>query len=103
MYHPQQNEIFEYIRKRKAGRTFKVGVIIGYNENGVIKVGWSKCNINKDVFNPDIGLSLAKERANKPLSPLSPPLCVQSQVRRFGARCVRYFKNANQLILPIKV
>jgi len=103
MYHPQQNEIFEYIRKRKNGRTFKIGVILGLIDNGVIRVGWSKCNIKKDVFSRDDGLTLAKQRAmGNNIPPTIPPLCTQSQVRKFGARCVRYFKNANHLILPFE-
>lgn len=97
----EQAEIFEYIRRRKGGRVHKVGVIYGTAEDNTIKIGWSKCNIKDgDEFNADLGVSLARERATAS-SMNEVPLCIKRHLRQFGARCLRYFKDANKLELPV--
>ena len=99
-----QTEIFEYIRRRKAGRTHKIGVVFGMVDKGVIKIGWSKCNTKLDKFNPEDGIAMAHERAiHISSSPdhIKTPDCIRTQVRQFGARCVRYFKDAQRLELPV--
>lgn len=98
-----QTEIFEYIRRRKGGKTHKVGVVLGLKENGVIKVGWSKCNQSiqhGDIFNVAKGIELARSRARNDTTTTPTPLCVKSQVRRFSSRCVRYFRDSNTLTMP---
>lgn len=97
-----QTEIFEYIRRRKNGKTFKVGVILGTIIDDVIKIGWSKCNLKEnDVFNPTIGISVAKTRIFNEEPVTTPvPTCIQRQVNLFGGRCIRYFKNTNKLEMP---
>lgn len=97
-----QTEIFEYIKRRKHGKTFKVGVILGTTVGDVIKIGWSKCNFKEhDVFNRTIGVSVARTRIfhEEPVTTPVPP-CIQRQVNLFGGRCIRYFKNTNKLEMP---
>jgi len=102
-----QTEIFEYIRKRKGGMTHKIGVIYGTIDNNTIKIGWSKCNVKEgDDFNADIGIEMAKERAvasyiTQGTDHPTVPLCIKRHIRQFGARCVRYFQDANKLELPL--
>jgi len=95
-------EIFEYIRRRKAGKTLKVGVVLGTLVNGVIRVGWSKCNLKAgDKFAPAPGIAIAKQRSNLSHLTITPvPDCIKRQIRAFGGRCVRYFKDAKKLELP---
>lgn len=102
MENQNQTEIFEYIRRRKHGKTIKVGVILGTTIGDVIKIGWSKCNLKEnDTFVPAIGLELAKARIlNEVPSTTLTPLCIDRQVRLFAGRCIRYFKNAKKLEMP---
>ena len=95
--------IFEYVRKRRGGMTHKVGIILGWIDNDTIKIGWSKCNLKEgDQFSSEVGMKLARSRAlNEPQTRTPTPECIRNQVRRFGARCVRYFKNARRLQLPL--
>jgi hypothetical protein len=97
-----QTEIFEYIRRRHNGKTVKVGVIVGTTDegHGVVKVGWSKCNVRLDTFEKDVGLKLARERCKTP-SKSGVPACVKRQYRQFAARCVRYFKDAHTVKLDM--
>jgi hypothetical protein len=95
-----RNEIFEYIRSRRRGKVVKVGVILGLNDNGVIKVGWSKCNLKDDRFVSHNGLKIARERIDGKVGADSipvTPLCIRRQLRAFGGRSIRYFKGANKL------
>lgn len=94
----RQTEIFEYINRHTNGVNKKVGVIVGINDNGTIKIGWSKCNVKMDVFNKHMGLKMAKERALKGNPPA--PACFRKHLRQFSARCVRYFKGAKNLTIP---
>lgn len=102
-----QTEIFEYIRRNKDGKKMKVGVILGLNDKGVIKIGWSKCNFKDgDKFDPIKGVVIAKQRAKGTLFiedavDTPTPSCIRHQVRQFGARCVRYFKSARKLKMPV--
>lgn len=94
--------IFEYIKRRRGGRTYKIGIIMGVASDQKVKVSWSKCNLDaEEKFDLGTGQTIAFERAIG-VQPLPPaPLCIQSQVRQFGARCIRYFKNSKQIELPI--
>lgn len=92
--------IFEYIRRRHAGRTIKVGVVIGVASDKKVNVSWSKCNLKKDKFDVGNGRTLAIDRARGVKKAPPAPLCIHTQLRKFGARCCRYFKGANSIILP---
>jgi len=98
-------EIFEYIRRRKAGKTYKVGIVWGgiTDSDGTVRVGWSKCNYKaKDKFDFAVGKELAFRRACGHTGETTPvPLCLKKQVRQFGARCVRYFKDSSKIVLPV--
>lgn len=105
-----QTEIFEYIRRRKNGKTIKVGIILGTvipiqtsPDPQTIKIGWSKCNIKLgDEFNVKQGLELARARAYGETPTTTPtPNCIRRQVRQFGSRAVRYFQDAHKLELPV--
>jgi hypothetical protein len=89
------SEIFEYVKKNNQ----KVGVVVGLLDNGVIKVGWSKCNTRMDNFDRDSGLRFAKERCYGNMSSTIIPTCMKKQVRQFSARCIRYFKDAEKLVI----
>jgi hypothetical protein len=88
--------IFEIVRERHK----RVGVIVGFIQDDVIKIGWAKCNRKLgDVFDREEGLTLAQARAIKMTDAPPLPLCMRRQVNDFCARCVRYFKNAKAMEL----
>lgn len=92
-------EIFEYIRRRKHGMNYKVGVVLGKEIDGTIKIGWSKCNFKAgDKFDPSVALKIAEDRIK--MNSIPPPDCIKSQVRQFASRAVRYFKDAQRLEMP---
>jgi hypothetical protein len=94
--------IFEYIQRRKGGKNIKVGVIVGLVDRGnTIKIGWSKCNIAKDVFAKHTGLLMATNRAlDKEEKFVPAPNCIHRQLRQFGGRCLRFYKDSNILVMP---
>lgn len=98
-------EIFEYIRRRKGGKVHKVGIILAtVTDNSVIKIGWSKTNTKVgDKFDLNEGLLMARNRATTLgiTDVPSAPLCIRRQLRQFGARAVRYFKDARGLCMPV--
>lgn len=96
-----QTEIFEYIKRRHGGKNHKVGIILGLVDNDTIRIGWSKCNQKSgDKFDTLIGLEYAKNRAMKSDNVLTPN-CIKRHLRQFSGRCVRYFKDANKLEIPV--
>lgn len=91
-----QKEIFEYVRTKKG----KVGVLFATVQGGVIKIGWSRCNRKEgDTFDAKTGLQIASERARGTLVHQLPQ-SFNKQARHFGARCIRYFKDAKSLNIP---
>jgi len=101
--HPKkhQTEIFEYIRRRHHGKTLKVGIIIGIKDKDVIRIGWSKVNLKAgDKFDFAVGIDKAKDRAMSSDYRVPAPNCIRRHLRQFGARTVRYFKEAKTVQLP---
>jgi len=95
-----QTEIFEYIRRRKGGKTIKVGVVFAVKVDDAVKIGWSKANIKAgDKFDTLLGLQYALNRAMKPDN-VPTPNCIRKQLWCFGARAVRYFKDVRRIELP---
>jgi len=93
------NMIFEIVKERR----HKVGVIVGLKQDGVIKLGWAKCNRKLgDVFNKDEGIRLAETRAIKMADSPVLPLCMNRQMNDFSARCLRYFRDAKTMELVKK-
>ena len=97
--------IFEYVKERRHRRNNKVGVLLGVlDKDNTVKIGWSKCNIKDgDIFDAKEGMDLAYKRAqssSKWIRDTRLPDCIKKQTRKFGARCLRYFKEANKLELP---
>jgi hypothetical protein len=77
----------------------KVGVLIGFKEDGVIYIGFSKCNMDYDDFSKDFGYEVALDRAYKyakkfenagiPIVPKS----VAREIPLFVDRCLNYYKD----------
>jgi hypothetical protein len=92
-------DILEYVRKRKGGKNYRVGLLLGRKVNGKVYVGWSKCWVKKDEFDPDFGMLIASNRIH--LSSIGDnryrPVhnSIQDQLTRFTERCKRYFKTEN--------
>ena len=62
---PRRKEIYRYVRD---GHNRKVGIVLAKDVNGRIGVGWSKCKVrgkNPDKFDRDLGLTIARARAEK--------------------------------------
>lgn len=102
MNRTDKNELFEYIRMRRGGKDIKVGVIAATRVKDTIKIGWSKCNFKVgDKFNRCKGVDTAFDRAEGRIPMSAAPLGDHTQIRQFAARCVRYFKGAKSLEMPI--
>ena len=98
-----QDQIFEYIRRRKGGKTIRVGVILGKKVDDAVLIGWSKCNQSAqhgDIFNAAKGVQIALDRACGNANVPAVPKCVERQVRAFAARCCRYFRDAYKIEIP---
>lgn len=87
-----QDNINQYIVKSVGGQRRIVGVLVGQIRNNMVKIGWSRANINAgDRFNKAYGLHLAYERANASEMPFAPHSFAED-IFRFSDRCRRYFK-----------
>ena len=95
----QDEVIHEFVRERIPGRGKQiVGVIAGTVVEGMIVMGWSKCNWKEgDKFDKQegIGLAIDRARAIEPTPEL--PIQMKQQWKNFQCRCLRYFKDANVL------
>lgn len=95
-----------YVHRKSDNR--KVGVLLatlGEDYPNIIRIGFSKCHTNKDVFNPHLGKHIAAIRANKYVIkntyyvPVPESLVVP--IIRFALRCTDYYKG-KELPLWIK-
>jgi len=95
---PKNKEIFEYVKERRKGRFEKVGVIIGVDVGGIVKVSFSKCNDSVgDKFNVFEGMKIARDRILGVTKPVEVPLCMERQIRQFCSRAFRYFKGVKKV------
>lgn len=96
-----QNEIVQYIVKRVGGQKQVVAVLVGTMYQAVIKIGWSRANINAgDRFDKEFGLQLARERIRAKQMPFAPH-SLAKDIYAFSERCRRYFKGYD--VQPIRI
>ena len=87
-----ETEIVQFIRRSTKDRVNKIGVLIGTaHTNKYISIGWSKVKSPSDVFDKDIGINLARSRAETGLK-ITIPHSIQKDCEQFEKRCLRYFK-----------
>jgi len=84
--------IHQYITKGAGHRKRTIGVLVGEQRDCFLHIGWSKANESKgDKFDKDFGMDLAIKRLNaRDIVPV--PHSIYNAVRKFEARCYRYFK-----------
>jgi hypothetical protein len=87
--HP--TEIYEFIKEKRLGHRQKVGVFVGKNSCGYIKIGWSRANLKKDKFDKEVGLSIARGRTLAK-TPTMLPSSLLKRGEKFVNRCNRFFK-----------
>lgn len=91
-------EIRQYITTTKNGRRIRHGVLVADRVGDKAIVGWSLCHLNKDEFNRERALKIARDRLH--LVSQNPerghtlvvPHTVQRHLASFEKRCERYFK-----------
>lgn len=91
-------EIYQYVDEYKYGRWNRVGVLIGINDNGVVRIGYSRVKLNSgDIFSKEFGKALARERAfnYKRNRPTHIPFSFAVPFGDFVKRCSRYFKDCS--------
>lgn len=92
------SEITQFITTRKKGRTVRHGVLVAARVGDKAVVGWSLCRLDKDNFNRETALKIARDRlqavAHHPKRghTLQVPQTVQHYLKTFEKRCERYFK-----------
>lgn len=99
-----QKEIVEYIKQNKKGQRVKSGVLVAVQNDGVIRIGWSKCNFKLgDVFDKDEGYKLALARTQPEYEAFSKsaPSTIKKQIRALASRSIRYFKGAKGVTIPV--
>jgi hypothetical protein len=88
--------IHQYIR-RGPNRKPR-GVLIGMEEDGIVKIGWSLTNVNSgDQFDKLDGMTRAFQRVD---TPEAAPPSIQEDLVEFENRCCSYFKGAQAVVLP---
>jgi hypothetical protein len=81
--------LLKYKRDSKGNRT---GVIISFRDNdGVVKVGWSKCNTKLESFDKHIGIHKAIECARM-TNPHNIPHSIKRDLVEMQERALRYFR-----------
>lgn len=99
----QEQDLLQYLRKKRAGQNAKTGILIAKkvkNKKGKnrVLVGWSKCKLKTDVFDREIGMQIAEgriakriEKGKKEKKEKLPP-SIKEQVEEFVKRCKLYYK-----------
>jgi hypothetical protein len=71
-----------------------VGVVIAFkDENEIVKLGWSKCNVKEEQFNKNIGINKAISRARdyREVDERDAPYKTQKEISDMIERLGRYF------------
>lgn len=83
--------IIRYFRKNKSSIKKGVMVAIPFEEEGIVKFGYSLCHLSLDKFNKDFGKDVAIARAMRG-RPLDIPDSMKKEFDKFKARCKKYYK-----------
>ena len=112
IYYGDSKVLIQYIKNSK---NKKIGTLVGFFDKNKIKIGWSLCNLNFDIFDKKRGLEIAVARAlvfdrhylkqfqkvNRLEDLDCPhfidkiPFSVRKSFLKFYKRCEKYFKNVN--------
>lgn len=87
-----KTEIVQHIRENGN----PVATLLGRKdpENGIVCIGYSKCNTKYDTFNKKKGIMIARGRAKVNISDRQIPFVVEENLPYFIDRCERYFKKS---------
>lgn len=91
-------DLVQYIRKKRGGQRVKAGVMIARKvkrkDRKEVLVGWSKCKLSADKFDPQRGREIAEARIEarikKGRKTKAPP-SIKDDLKKFMERCERYF------------
>jgi hypothetical protein len=94
-----QKHLLKYERN-KHGQP--IGVVIAFKDEGIIKLGWSKCNLSAEPFDKQIGINKAISRAvdYRQVDERDVPRGTREEVLEMIARLQRYFQPNNVLKFP---
>lgn len=97
--------LVQYLRRKRSGRSVKAGVMLAKevsqkDKNGKVLVGWSKCKLAVDKFDPKLGVDIAEKRIQARLDKerdkkRKVPDSMAEDLETFVERCKRYFKTKN--------
>jgi hypothetical protein len=84
------------LRYSRDNRKRKLGVVIAFKRDNVVQVGYSKCNVQLEEFDRDIGIAKAIQRA-QPLEQylhfqVPVPNSMEMDILAMCERAARYFK-----------
>ncbi len=91
----KQKYLLKYERNNKGER---IGVVLAYKDNGVVRIGWSRCHTKLEPFNKYIGVNKAIKRAKEldtvssVCERLNAPRTVLDLLEEMEARAKNYFK-----------
>jgi len=87
------NMLVEFVHERHGGRNCAVGTFVGIKDRGIIRTGFSRCNISLDTFNKESGVAFACQCILVP-KPVPVGRGFAGKYAIFIKRCSRYFKDA---------
>jgi hypothetical protein len=88
-----QNEIYQFIRKKKTKEP--VGILLAHTIDEKVFIGFSKCNTKYDKFKKDVGINIAvgKSVELKNKERVDIPYCIKDDLPKFINRCYKYYKD----------
>jgi hypothetical protein len=91
-----RNMLIEYVRERHNGIPRIVGMFVGTIDNGLIRVGFSRCHFPLDKFDKETGIAFAyKNMITQPSLPIGRNFA--KKMEKFKARCKLYFKGVKAI------